>query len=262
MRLNWFKKKSNSDKQHSSSGYIKPVKIVYFDESSALDFVDVKTEGRYSSEIVNTSKRKRGVVANLNVSSPSAISGFLSSKAGVGFSKEGTKFVESSISSTILTDFLKNTEDSDKIRNLRGFMLSLTDNTKLILYTSITDALDGDMPVEDNAILSFSKLGGIFDSLQGYFECYAEKENNEKVVLRFNTKVFRNNYKLADVLNMDLSFYVVEVGSSYQSTLESIGLDFSNDGNIKREVKNNESSIDKGPSEKIKVYDVVLAGVI
>ena len=78
------------------------------------------------------------------------------------------------------------------------------------------------------------------------------------LVLRFNNTTFKGNYKLSDILKMNLDIYAVKVGNIDKNKLD-----------LNNEIKMIEDEItaDKilGNKEenknKINVYDVILAGV-
>ena len=109
--------------------------------------------------------------------------------------------------------------------------------------------------------MEISKLGSVLKNLQGYLECNAVRDGKANAILRFNGTSFRNNYRLADIINMDLQYYGVKVGTTDTSTLRSLGLDLNpndTEDELNRILENKE--ITSG-DEKLNVYDIILAGV-
>jgi hypothetical protein len=242
----------------------KLTKVVYFDEPTALDYVEIRDQGRYLREIANEGLTKGEASASLKAKSPSLISMLFSAEAKTGVSVEGKQILKSSVSNTILTDFIKKAGRSKEIAKLEGYKLELTDETRLSLYTAITNAANGNIPMDDSKGMGMdvSKLGSVLLDLHGYLECFAVK-GNDKVVLRFNHAAFRNEYRLTDILNMDLVYYAVKVGVSSSSSLVSLGLDFTKSNqNVQDKIEKVLEQVDNTEVKKeLEVYDIILAGV-
>lgn len=92
---------------------------------------------------------------------------------------------------------------------------------------------------------------------KGYYEMIAEYDEN-KVVLRFNIASFRNKYTLVDLTKMDLTYYGILVGET-----EEYLLDISNELTPYEDIANNIKELENKHDDntKLKVYDVILAGV-
>ena len=115
--------------------------------------------------------------------------------------------------------------------------------------------------------LFIDKIDNAIKAGKGYFEFVGEK-NEEKVVLRFNIEAFKNNYKISDLLKMNLSIYGIKVGTTTLEKLninnelnldEKITIGKDNPSYIKESDKQDE--VDEEMKKELDVYDVLLAGV-
>lgn len=238
-------------------------KIVYFDEQTALDFVEIRDKGRYTREMENENKGEVGVNTEVSAKTPKLLSIFRLN-ADIHASAEAQKIVRSTISNTILTDFIEKAEQGTDVERLSGYDIQLTEETRLTIYTAITDAASGNLPMDSQQGMGMevSKFGSVLKNLQGYLECNAIKDGKTSAILRFNSISFRNNYRLADIINMNLQYYGVKVGSTNTSTLRSLGLDLTNGSDTQDELNRLLKSTDTVSSdEKLDVYDIILAGV-
>ena len=109
------------------------------------------------------------------------------------------------------------------------------------------------------------KLDDTLKSAKGYYEFIGTKGENQ-VILRFNINSLKNNYKISDLLKMDLSIYAIKVG---ESTLEKLNINKELDIDIPEikkinpsyEEVNDEIDSNKSNDKILDVYDVLLAGV-
>lgn len=239
-------------------------KIVYFDEQTALDFVEIRDKGRYTREMENENKGEVGVNTEVSAKTPKLLSIFRLN-ADIHASAEAQKIVRSTISNTILTDFIEKAEQGTDVERLSGYDIQLTEETRLTIYTAITDAASGNLPMDSQQGMGMevSKFGSVLKNLQGYLECNAIKDGKTSAILRFNSISFRNNYRLADIINMNLQYYGVKVGSTNTSTLRSLGLDLTNGSSDTQDELNRllKSTDTVSSDEKLDVYDIILAGV-
>ena len=98
---------------------------------------------------------------------------------------------------------------------------------------------------------------------RGYYAMLLKTESMPSSVLRFNINAFKNNYSLADLSKMNLTYYGVEVGTCKQSEL---GIDQEFDFQGKSPKVTAESILgmnEDAPNQEndLAVYDIVLAGV-
>ena len=249
-------------------------KIVCFDEGSATDYIQMVNGGDATTVKEKTSERdgalqgKADAKASLKTKLLEILTGIdisaeASGAASVSFNTSAV--AKSIISNTVLTDFLGATDSREDIRLFEGFSVEAIDNS-LASYALMTPYLamlrGGNIPAGDFN-LALDKLDSTIKDAKGYFEFLGSAEK-ERVVFRFNRQSFKNNYKVTDLLRMDLTIYAAEVGIC---TLEE--LDVSNELNVAHTITTSNPDYEPaGPvddnglnSEKLKVYDVLLAGV-
>lgn len=246
-------------------------KIVFFDEQTAFDYVEIRDKGRYIKETEKSGKASAKAENDISIKSPTLFS-FLRLNAEVSASAEVQKIVRSTVSNTILTDFISKADTSSDITRLSGYDIKLTKETKLSIYTAITDASSGNIPFDSSGMgMDISKFGSVLKNLQGYLECSAVKDGEPNVMLRFNSNCFRNNYKLADIISMNLEYYCVKVGSTNTSTLSVLDLELTGATKPKHDNFNavlndnrgmDDTILDEDTESRVRdVYDIILAGV-
>lgn len=245
------------------------LKIIYFDEDSAIDYINIKDGGK--KELITEKQSKDDLDANASFATSidnkfrllKLFNFNTSVEGGVNVEKYKEKVVKSTLSTTILTDYINTVKDENSnITEFVDFQILAIENslTYIKLYSPYMAML------KDKAINSISeefdvtKIDDILKNVKGYYEFEAINKNNskEKYIFRFNIDTFKNNYKLSDLLKMDLTFYGVEVGEIYIENLD-----------VEKEFEIYKNSIDvddllnKEPKEndKLKVFDIILAGV-
>lgn len=256
-------------------------KIVYFDEDSITDYIQIIMGGRLeqTTELLNEGidEGHTGVDAKAGIGVGKML------KALVGFdasaSVEGSlstafnthEMAKNIIKNTILTDFINVLNDGDAnntIKKFVGYEISVHKDslTYVALISPYLSMLKGGTAIPAGEFnIAVEKLDNTMKSAKGYYEFLGEKEK-ETVVFRFNIKSFKNNYKVTDLLKMDISIYAIKVGST---TLDK--LNFNSELNIEgvTTVKDNPSytkdiskkESDESVIKELDVYDVLLAGV-
>ena len=243
------------------------IKVAYFDEQTALDCVEIKEHGKYTREIENMNEGSVGTEAKASAKTPRLMSMF-KLQAEAHASAEAQRIIRSTISNTILTDFISVAQKDSGVNHLQGYKIQLTEETKLSIYTAITDAANGNLPIENTQGMGMgmeiSKLGSVLKNLIGYLECYAIKDGKKAAILRFNSTTFRNNYHISDIVNMNLDYYAVEVGKAGTSGLSTLGLDLTRNksNDVQQEINAKlETSSDERSADELVIYDIILAGV-
>lgn len=236
-------------------------KIIYFDETSATDYVEI-TDGGKKEISKNNLKEKTAKIeteAEAKVQSHGIlpfINFGVQAKAGASGLTES--IIKTYISNTILTDFLLQITKSEDIAIFKDLSISVYPNSMsyMKMYSPYLKMLQlQDIPFD------FTNLDSILEGAKGYYELLAKTKDGQKIILRFNIKAFRNNYGLSDILKMDLTYYTVLVGKYPEEKLS-----------IEKELPMAEEAPDalralNSTTEEIeelnmlKVYDVVLAGV-
>lgn len=259
-------------------------KIVYFDEDSVTDYVQIVAGGKLekTTELLNQTKDSGDAGATTKGSI--GFGGILKALIGFGVSASAEASIETSfntdrmakniVKNTILTDFidiLSRNEQSSKnmkkdqgaIHKFEGYTISAPkDSLSYVALISpyLSMLQGGDIPAGDFNI-AIEKLDNTIKSAKGYYEFIGCK-NEQSVIFRFNIKSFKNNYKVTDLLKMDISIYAIKVGTSSISNLN-----FNKELDINQVAKDNPSyhKEDNNTSNKaekqLNVYDVMLAGV-
>lgn len=288
MKRGWIQMANNSKETDNDL-----VKVVYFDEDSALEYLDIKNEGRYLFNQENLEKYEKDK-SNKNAANVGLVGktlnlfSFVGLEAGVStelqskFSKSNNKLVNSTISNTILTDFLMQVRINEEIIEISGEEFRLSNNSfayfkaiSPLLKLFNKDFLNQNNEIQDIDILAIEE---VLDMTKGYFEFLAKKDS-EDVVLRLNTTSLRNNYKLGDLQFMNLTFYAVNVGKINQENINIEKFIDNLDSNKKEdkgkqkeeiiqryssEIYGEDESEESGAEEEtkyLKLYDVILAGV-
>lgn len=253
------------------------VKVVYFDENSAMDYINILDGGQVESESVVSSEAQTNGKLSIGAKIMSKLS-FLNSfsaeasvNSGIELINQSKDIVKSTITNTILTDFISKVESSDSmVSNFKNINIQALKNsfTYLKLYTPYTNIISENSDV--NKDVSVNKLDEFMEKIKGYYEVLGKKtlESGEEkqYILRFNISCFRNNYKLTDLFKMNLTYYGIKVGNT---SLEN--LDINKEMNFGE--SNSEITAEKivnelmnkgdvvGDTDEIEIYDIVLAGV-
>lgn len=239
------------------------IKIVYFDEESASDFLDISAGGKaiFTREKIrerSTNKHAKfgvGVVPKYN----SGVSGDMN--VGFDSSSLAKTIINKKISNTILTDYLKEASVDSRIKKLKDFDVTAPEGSmayiKMIApYMTMINKIN-EVP------LDLTKTDDVLSSVKGYYELVGEDPEGKKYVFRFNLKAFRNNYGLADLERMVLVFHGVRVGKTYEKNI-NMGVGFSG-GSKSSSLPSARDVVDHSQStqseEYLEVYDIILAGV-
>ena len=237
-------------------------KVIYFDESSALDFLDLLNEGHVKttleeiSNIEDTAETSMKSELSIGAKILNFFKANTSVNAGLGTKTLSNTILNSTISNTILTDFLKQ-KTSKPILEFKDICVYPYENSISYLkcFTPYLMVLKNDII---NG-LNINSFNSVLEDAKGYYELLFDKEDTTSI-LRFNIKSFRNNYCLSDLMKMKLTYYAIEVGECDLSKLEiNNELSFNT---TKKTISSTEILEQKEVSEqKVKIYDVILAGV-
>lgn len=245
----------------------KPVflKIVYFDEYAAQDYLDITHGGRLDWSKEENKKRAAEILAEIEAQAQGGfnilnwikanISGTVDTTASRGVSK----IFDSTIKNTLLTDYIAEASKDSKVYKFDKTGIYAPENSISLykMYSSyLTIVPKEEMPID------MEKLNEAVLGERGYYGMLLKSENEPKSVLRFNVAAFRNNYSLADLSKMDLTFYGVEVGKCRYSEL-AIEKEFDfhrTRPEVSAEMIVDGASVDE-TDDVLTVYDVILAGV-
>ena len=76
------------------------------------------------------------------------------------------------------------------------------------------------MKIDNGLELDLPTLDTSMSQIKGYYELVGKDSTDKDVVFRFNLSAFRNNYSLGDVVQMNLTYHAIKVGSIKLSALD------------------------------------------
>lgn len=259
-------------------------KIVYFDEESITDYIQIVNSGELEktaellSDTVDNAKGnasingKVGVAGAIKALLGNEISASASAEVDAAYTNE--RMVKTIVKNTILSDFMNIVikDDSEAINKFTGYKIDAPKDS--LAYVALISPYLGmlrgvNIPAGEYNIAT-EKLDNTMKSAKGYYEFLGiktlEAQETETIIFRFNMKAFRNNYKPTDLLKMNLSIYAIKVGESTKDML-NFSSEFNIDNTIvdnpsyEEVVSNVEQSNKNDDNKLLPVYDVLLAGV-
>lgn len=252
------------------------IKLVYFDEGSATDYIQIIEGGALATvetlmnEDTESGKASVGAKAGISLGALRALIGLdasVKTEGSLDTSFNSGTIAKSIISNTVLTDFLKAIKEEDtpiekfedvQIEQIPGSISSFS------LLTPYLSMLKPGQAVEAGDFdISLDKLDTTLSKAKGYLEFKGSQEGQEDVVLRFNRMALKNNYRPSDLLKMNLTLYVVHVGECRIDDLVA-DKELSTEGfKVMDNPDYSEEQDSPVPAEqpKLAMYDVLLAGV-
>ena len=246
----------------------KILKVIYFDEEAAIDYITISDGGKAISEIINTEQETDTSKLESETSTGFKIPFFtwfnLQAKIGIDSNINNIidGVVKSTLTNTILTDYIKKADTDEKIKKISNYQITpIKDSVSYYkMYTPYMLLIKKELNDKISAEVDITKIDEVLKETKGYYEFLATN-GKEQVIIRFNISSFKNNYKINNILGMNLLLYGVNVGSAEKD-------DFS----IEKEFEQNESkeitadeilevTIKAPEHKKLKIYDIVLAGV-
>lgn len=248
----------SNDKKNKS----KVIKIIYFDEISATDYLIIKNGGildEMNKELnENTKIKDLSLKGKLWAKLPFLI-GTAKAEGNLSYGDSDTIIIQKTITSSLLSDFIEEL-NSDEIIEFNNYSVSAYPNSFAYfkMFTPFLKIFSDNLSDGTNLPINISSMDNVFEDGKGYYEMIAE-DGEDKVVLRFNINSFRNNYTLSDLTKMDLTYYSIFVGET-----DEYLLDISNELNPNEGIPNNIEELKNkyNCKTKLKVYDVILAGII
>lgn len=250
-------------------GCVLMIKIVYFDELSANDYLNIYNGGQLitTSERMKEQSHELSTRINTAAKLKSSWLSFLGLEAGLEAGAEyagiGNSLINTTISNTILTDFIHAVGKESAICKMEGYRLRTYANSIAFykIFTPYLTIAKSPEKTEQGIEMDISKMDEAFKNAKGYYEIIAEKETegfNDRRILRFNINAFRNSYNISDLLKMDLEFYAIRVGRVSEEMLD-INKELGVEEKIFTAFEDLISSDNQ--SSELDVYDVILAGV-
>jgi Family of unknown function (DUF6414) len=240
------------------------LKVVYFDEDSASDYLDIATGGREatSSEKVKTrsTTMRASVLAELKAKFnwlPGLFGASAKLQGGFDISSAGQSVLRKTISNTILTDYLARVEGDSRIKRLDGIDVVAPPESMAFLkmytpYMTITRT--------EQSGIDLAKLDEAFVAAKGYYELVGSTAGVDDSILRFNFGSFRNNYRLTDLPQMRLIYHGVKVGDA---RADQLGLDAAmiSQPDLMPSAQEVLLGTESPARGTLPVYDILLAGV-
>lgn len=247
------------------------IKVVYFDELSATDYLNIYDGGEKVKTVEEIENQHNELTAKLGAKLSKKLSWLpllgtdISVSGGMEYSDIGTSLIKNTLSNTVLTDFISKAKEDDRVYKLEEYDLKTYKNSIAFfkMFTPYLTITKSDFTTNDGMAMDISKLDEAFKNGKGYYEMIAERNTSEykkRYILRFNIQAFRNNYGIADLTKMNLKYFAIKVGEANEEMLD-INKEFSMDQqdtatSIDSLLNNNDTK-----EEKLEVFDVVLAGV-
>ena len=241
------------------------IKIVYFDEESASDLLDIVAGGKETSSKELTKERAAQVEAEARAKAAAKFNWLPffggSAEAGVAASASavGRSILNKTLSNTILTDYLSKLGELKGIERLDG--LSVTARSDSAAYMKMYTPYLAMLKIDELPV-NLAELDSALLSAKGYYELLGQGADGKKRILRFNIRAFRNNYGLVDLGRMELVFHGLRVGRAMESslTMEAEMSPGSSAPITAKELLKGTSG-DGDEAGLLDVYDVLLAGV-
>lgn len=240
------------------------IKIVYFDEESASDYLDITAGGKELSTSNDVRERSKevhgkveaGLAAKLSWLPFLGVSGEVG--AGTAASAAGKSILSKTLSNTILTDYLAKASDDSRIVELRG--LRATAPKDSMAYVKMFTPYMIIARTEAQGV-DLARLDEALAGAKGYYELFGVGQNGPALVLRFNIGAFRNNYGLTDLGRMKLVFHGILVGQTASKSLDmraEMALDDDQASITAAQILDGQAA---EAADLLDVYDVLLAGV-
>ncbi|SKB01338.1 DUF6414 family protein [Sporosarcina newyorkensis] len=257
------------------------LKLAYFDEQAAVDFLEIKESGS-SSEIMKVVTEKNKDLG-FSAEAGKVFFSFLKFGLSGNMNKKNNSIIETQVTRTIYNKFIELSKEAKEIKKYKHINLKIVKNSatyfrNLMPFIKMIDDTGEFENAKELKGLNHQELDTIFDDARGYYEYLGEivsdEEEYETVIIRFNINGMRNNYSLYDLTKMNLSIYGIEVGKA-----ENIDLNFMNEMNemlqeektkpkqlsyeeMKSVTLDDNQPTEQNPkSEKYKIIDVIVAGI-
>ena len=260
-------------------------KIVYFDEDSITDYVQIVAGGNMETTTELLKAREGSESQKLEANVKGGIGGVFKALLGLettaggevsaGMSFNSNKMVKNIVKNTILTDFLHILDEESKtsasriskggIKKFGGYEITAEKDSLsyIVMVSPYLSMLRGASVPAGDFNIAIEKVENALKNAKGYYEFVGSKRKT-KVIFRFNINSFKNGYKISDLLKMDLSVYAIKVG---RTTLDMLNVSKELDMNVSIVPKDNPSYEEKEHEEDnrdnkaLDVYDVLLAGI-
>lgn len=264
-------------------------KIVYFDEDSVTDYVQIVAGGELENTAELLNSREGNEKQDVHATAKGGIGGVFKALLGwevgasadmaAGLSFNSSKMMKNIVKNTILTDFLTILEDKGAltksaskmpkgaIKKFKDYTISAEEDSLsyMVMVSPYLSMLKTGSAIPAGEFnIAVDKLDNALRHAKGYYEFVGVK-GRSRVILRFNINSFRNGYTISDLLKMNLSVYAIKVG---RTTLDMLNVNKELGMNVSTIPKDNPSYEEQSDdteitsnSQVLDVFDVLLAGV-
>lgn len=244
----------------------KIIKVVYFDETAATDYITIQNGGHIDWTTTENKEKLAKIIAEIDLQAKggfnlfSFIKASLSGQASTNMNASTNKLITSTVTNTLLTDYISLASEDKNIRQFHDDGVYAPKNSVSMykMYSSYLNIVPKDQIPIDLEGLNNAILGE-----RGYYQMLLNKEEEATCVLRFNINAFKNDYSLADLSKMNLSYYGVKVG---ECTKEQLSMEKEFEIEQQNETPDVKEIVTGTKTESsttfLDVYDIVLAGVM
>lgn len=239
----------------------KMIKVVYFDEQSASDYIDIVNGGHLDWSTEEDKEKLAKIIAEIDAEVGGGfkfltwLKASINGKVNSSYDHEAKTIIGAKLTNTILTDYIALANKDKNIKKFVDVVYASENSISLYkMYSPYTIIVP-----KDQTPIDLERLNEALEDARGYYEMLLSSEQTPKTLIRLNSKAFRNNYNLSDLTKMKLVYYGIYVGDCDISKLDmSKEFDFSKQSPTAEDVVDGKSTIKK---EQLKVYDIILAGV-
>ena len=210
-------------------------KIVYFDEESVTDYLQIVAGGELekTTELLKSSEACQK--NNAQLEGKVGIGGLLKALVGweanaaaslsAGLTFDSAKMVKNIVKNTILTDFINVIEEASDgkrisklpkgtIKQFKGYKISAEEDSLsyMVMISPYLSMLKNGTSIPAGEFnIAIDKLDNALRNAKGYYEFVGTK-GKSRVILRFNIKYFRKSYKNSDLIKIDFCILAIKIG--------------------------------------------------
>ena len=263
-------------------------KIVYFDEESITDYVQIVAGGELTNTMELLNSRNVQEEQTVKVSGKAGISGVFKALLGWeataagevsgGLSFNGNKMVRNIVKNTILTDFLKTLEEAndstrgtsrlprETIKKFKDYKIKVEKDSLsyMVMVSPYLSMLKNESSIPAGQFdIAIDKVDNALKKAKGYYE-FLGIRGRSRIILRFNINSFKNGYTISDLLKMDLSIYAIKVGRTSTENLnvsKELGVELAAIPKDNPSYEEDSETDETSSGRILDVFDVLLAGV-
>lgn len=249
------------------------LKVIYYDENSAIDYVTLKYGGDYDFEelkkLENKNNANGSIKGEVKVSPLTKILKISTSlDSSIKAEVDNNKVLTSTIKTNTMVEFIKLCEiNTNEIKRFDGYTLDLDEKsiTYLKIYLPYMKFIKPEVlcnSVEGLEQFDITKLDEILEITNGYYSFKAIKDEKTQYIFRFNANGLKNNYKLQDLIGMKLVYYGIKVGKSNLNGLDLVKqLNKGSKNENPYFEQDEELQSAENRAIDFDIYDIILAGV-